>query len=74
MTDTLLTEWGGNIRARRIKQGITLEEFAKKLDVSVPTVSRWETGVHEPRRHRKAQIAEALGTSPERLFNHKKAS
>ncbi len=39
-----LGDWGGAIRGQRIQQQLTLREFARRLDVSVQTLSRIEAG------------------------------
>ena len=49
-------EWSFyDIRALRVRMGMTQAAFADLLDVSRSTVSRWETGAHPPTsRHRIA--------------------
>lgn len=39
----------------RVKLNLTQDELAKKLNVSLPTVSRWENGNGTP--NRKARMA-----------------
>ncbi len=39
---------GRTIKELRQKRGITQEEFADALQVSVQTISRWENGVNAP--------------------------
>lgn len=41
---------GNKICSVRSKEGMTLKEFAAKLNVSANTVSRWEQGESMPRR------------------------
>jgi len=41
---------GNKICSVRSKEGMTLKEFAAKLNVSANTVSRWEQGESTPRR------------------------
>lgn len=38
----------GNMKAERIRNGMTAHEVAKKLGVHVNAVSRWENGEAEP--------------------------
>jgi DNA-binding transcriptional regulator YiaG len=37
-----------NVKQLRKRLGLTSQELAVKLGVSVATVSRWETGRHKP--------------------------
>ena len=37
------------IRATRLRLGLTQEQFARELGVTLSTVSRWETGRARPR-------------------------
>jgi putative transcriptional regulator len=39
-----------DIKAIRLKLGFTQEVFARKLNVSLSTVSKWEQGVTSPSR------------------------
>jgi transcriptional regulator with XRE-family HTH domain len=39
-----LSDWGGAIRAERIRQQLTVREFARRLDLSVQTLGRIEAG------------------------------
>lgn len=41
-------EIGSIIKALRIKKGITQEQFAADIGISVQTVSRWENSVNYP--------------------------
>ncbi len=49
----------------RVLRGFTQADLADRLSfpIHVQTVAKWETGRTEPRRHRLAAIAKALGTS-----------
>ena len=38
-----------NVVRLRTRLGLTQEEFAKKIGVSVFAVSKWERGLHKPR-------------------------
>lgn len=49
-----------NIKELREQLGLTEEELAQKLGVSVSTVSRWETGKHRPSRLAKKRLKEIL--------------
>lgn len=41
-------ELGKNIKNLRLKKGLTQEQFAFDLNISVQTVSRWETETNSP--------------------------
>ena len=48
---------GHRIRQIRLERNETQTEFAEKADVSVATVSRWETSVDKPHPKRYKKIA-----------------
>jgi transcriptional regulator with XRE-family HTH domain len=52
---------GGAIRSTRELRGITPEELAEQLDVTVGAVRHWETGRFTPRQTHQVAIAKALG-------------
>ena len=58
---------GLRIREARQAAGLTQETLAARLDVSQPTVNRWETGDNEPGNQQIQRLAEALATVPEWL-------
>lgn len=39
---------GSQIRAARLSRGLTRLQVARAVGTTIPTVCRWETGVHEP--------------------------
>ena len=49
-----------DIRGLRKQLGLTAEELAQKLGVSVGTVSRWETGKNKPSRLAKRRLKDVL--------------
>jgi transcriptional regulator with XRE-family HTH domain len=51
---------GEQIRARREKQGLTIAQFAKRLDVSEQAVRYWESGRSAPRRQALRSLEAAL--------------
>lgn len=48
------------LRRERLEHGFTLRGFAQAVHVSVPTVSRWETGVRRPHTADMCRIAQIL--------------
>ncbi len=51
----------GRLREKRKQAGLTLEEFSKRMGVSLNTVYRWESGKHEPDDDTKRRICTFLG-------------
>ena len=60
--------WGRNIIARREELGITQRGLADAVGVSVPSVSRWETGTSAPKDEHKVKVATALSMDVRFLF------
>lgn len=57
------------IKNRRLELGLTLEEVAKKVGVSKPTVLRWENGdIASMRSDKISKLADALLTTPSYLM------
>lgn len=54
---------GGNIKAARIKAGITQKELADRLGISPVGISQWERGLRHPKPQTINRIAKALGVS-----------
>lgn len=55
------------IRQRREEIGLSQEELARRLDVSIQTVGRWEREKAGAAFSRLGEIAEALETTPDEL-------
>lgn len=82
MADPTLVRWGKNIERHRLlrnsrgeirqrgQESMSQAELGAMLEppVSQATVSRWESGLMEPRRIYKTQIADALSADAETLF------
>lgn len=62
------------MRAIRVKRGITMTDLARQLDVTVPTIKRYELGEVEPKINRVVEIATALKTSVAYLVDETKES
>ena len=62
-----------NLKAARLKAGMTLDEVAKKVGVSRQTIHRYESGViNNVPSDKIEKMAEALDTTPEYLMGWKK--
>lgn len=62
-------QWGRQIRAARQAAGFTTQEaFGQALGVEQNTVSRWETGEHQPTDGMKFKICLLLNRSLDELF------
>jgi transcriptional regulator with XRE-family HTH domain/predicted transcriptional regulator len=59
---------GRRIRARRVERGMSLQEFADRLGKAPSRVSVIENGQRDLRLGELQRIAEALGTTPEALY------
>lgn len=60
-------DFAGLVRLLRQAKGLTQEEFAREIEVTVGTLSGWEAGRHRPvrdQRKRLIQMAEASGIAP----------
>jgi len=49
-----------DVKELRKQLGLTAEELAQKLGVSVGTVSRWETGRNKPSKLARHRLKEVL--------------
>jgi len=61
------------IRRYRLAKDWTMLDLAKKLGVSVPTVSRWESGEDYPAAARLPALASALDCTIDELFGRDSA-
>lgn len=62
-------EFKDKIKARRLELGMTLDDVAKLVGVSNPTISRWESGaIVNQRRDKIELLAKALQISPGELM------
>lgn len=67
-TDSYAERWGANLRAARLKAGLTQVQLAKLARVTQYTVSRIENGGHRPSDESKILLARAFGVTVEALF------
>lgn len=63
-----IVNFGANLKRLRDARGISQRMLAKKLGVSIPTVSMWEGDHRKPSFKRLDQICELLGVSPGELI------
>lgn len=56
------------LKAIRAEQGITHEELARRANVTLRTVQRWQDGESEPRGAQLLNLANALGVDPDSLY------
>lgn len=62
-------EFKDKIKIRREELGLTLEDVAKVVGVSIPTIQRYESGeIQNVRRDKIANLAKALEVSPSYLM------
>lgn len=62
-------EFKDRIKARRLDLGLTLDDVAKLVGVSNPTISRWESGaIVNQRRDKIELLAKALRMTPGELM------
>ena len=60
---------GDNIRAMRLRQGLTQEQVAQQLGVTYQAVSKWENGTNTPDIALLPDIASLFGVTIDALFN-----
>lgn len=60
-----------NLKIKRLRKekGLTQEELAERLNVSLMTVRRWEWGNTSPNSKMLVELADVLGTTPEKLLS-----
>lgn len=58
-----------NIRALRNARGLTLTEFARRCDVSIPSAHQWEVGISFPSADKLPIIAAVLGCTIDDLYD-----
>lgn len=57
-----------NIKALRLKAGLTQAQLAKKMNVDQAAVSRWESGETKPLRKCHNKLAKVLGCTVDELL------
>lgn len=59
-----------NYKAVRKRAGMTVQQVATKLGVSLSTVANWENGRTSPNAVRIAQLADLYGCTADELIAH----
>jgi transcriptional regulator with XRE-family HTH domain len=57
-----------NLKAMRVRAGLTQLEMAKKAGVPFRTYQNWETGAREPRLQALVALASAFGVTVDELL------
>ena len=57
----IIYELGAFLRWAREERGITMAELAKSCDITIPTISRIESGLHRPNKHTTDMLIQKLG-------------
>lgn len=59
---------GARLRQARVLRGLTMEDVARAVGVSVPAVQKWESGRSALSATRLVQLREAFGIAPSELL------
>lgn len=65
---TQLSKLGANVRRERTNKGLTQEQLAEKIDISLRNVQRIEAGEINPLATTLIRLRRALGCSAEKLL------
>lgn len=58
----------GNMKAERVRRGLSIQQVAEMVGVHVNAVSRWENGEAEPLGSNLIKMSRLYGCSPEYLM------
>lgn len=58
----------GNMKAERVRRGLSIQQVAEMVGVHVNAVSRWENGEAEPLWSNLIKMSRLYGCSPEYLM------
>lgn len=59
----------GNMKAERIRNGLTIEQVGKLIDVHPNAISRWENGKAEPSASNLIALSNLYKCTPEYLLD-----
>ena len=62
--------WGGYVRRQRELANLSMRQLAQLAQISNPYLSQLERGMHAPSVRVIRALADALGVSPEEMFEH----
>jgi transcriptional regulator with XRE-family HTH domain len=68
LEDKLMTAFGRRLAEVRKQKGLTQQQLAEKLDISLVSIAYIETGKRWPRLVTLSRIADALGVNIDQLF------
>ena len=68
LTSEVLVLIGRNLRAERVRSGLTQEELAHRVDTSTTQIARMERGETDTGISKYVLVMKAIGVSPEALF------
>lgn len=66
---SLKIQFGKRLRTLRKRAGLTQDQLAESINVSVETVSNMERGIHGPKFDNLEKIANVMGLEVKTLFN-----
>lgn len=60
--------FGARLKQLRLREGLSLVELAKRMDVSRPTIWSWEAGKSTPRAAMMRRLVEVLGVTKDEFY------
>ena len=72
--ETSRTFSGARLRAIRQGRGLTIEQFARVLEMNIGNISRWERDQHIPGANQVAALADRLGVPLDEFYENGKAA
>lgn len=57
-----------SLKAARVNSGLTQEQVAKRMNVDVSTIAKWEKGRTSPTAERFSRLCEIYGASIDEIF------
>ncbi len=62
-----MSQFGAQLRKLRHKKGMTQEQVARELEITVRAYQHYESGARTPKLPKAAQLAELLGVTLDEL-------
>jgi transcriptional regulator with XRE-family HTH domain len=69
----LKKDFGNKLRSVRLEKGITQEQLAAEVGITVESISNLERGLYGPKFENLEKIAESLNIPVKELFDFKKS-